>query len=154
MAIMDKELDFATAHAPTTGSNISTNVYQNTPLGGSPTANANRDLGAGEPLFLNILVLVAPTSAGSGASVEFKLMTHTTATITSGVVLITTGAIAQASLPIKTKITIPLPRGSYKDYTGVVATISGENLTAGTFAYWVDKSPQDKRSYAGNYTVA
>ncbi len=153
MAIMDTEVEFATAHAPTTGSTISTNTWKMGPLGGSPDANAGRDLGAGEQLFLNILVKVAADSSGDGASVEFKLMTHTTATVTSGSTLVSSGVIAQATLVAGYGKAIPLPRGDYKEYIGVVAVVSGENLTAGQFAYWISKTPQDNKAYAGAFSV-
>ena len=153
MAMMDTEIEFATAHAPTTGSNISTNTWKSSPLGGSPDANGGRDLGAGRELFLNILVKTAADSSGDGASVEFKLMTHTTATVTSGSTLVSTGAIAQATLVAGHHIVLPLPRGTYKEYIGVVAVISGENLTAGQFAYFITETAQDKKAYAGGFAL-
>lgn len=154
--IIDSELLFADGTwAPTgTGDNISTNVWDSAPLGGTPTANTGRDFGQGEDFWLEILVKTSVTSAGA-ATVDFRLRTDSAASLTSSPVdLIATGAIGKATLVAgyQTYLRFPTPNAqSYKRYLGVNANIGTAALTAGAFHCAGIKNIQKNVKYAGSF---
>lgn len=153
--IIDKELQFADGTwAPTaTGDNISPNVLDTGPLGGSPTANTGRDLGRGENLYLCITVKTTVTSGGS-ATVDFRLRTAAAAALTASPVdLVGTGALAISTLVAGKQIYIRLPIGAYQRYVGVNANIGTAVLTAGAFEAEIVKDDQGKNIYAGNFGI-
>jgi hypothetical protein len=152
---IDKELQFADGTwAPTaTGDNISTNVLDTSPLGGVPTANGGRDLGQGENLWLVITVKTAVTSGGA-ATVDFRLRTDSAASLVSAPVdLVSSGAIAKATLVAGYQVKLKLPSATYKKYIGVNANIGTAVLTAGAFEAEIVKDLQANTKYAGGFNL-
>lgn len=153
--IIDKELQFADGTwAPTaTGDNISPNVLDTSPLGGIPTANGGRNIGEGESMYLVITVKTAVTSAGS-ATVDFRLRTDSAANGTTAPVdLMSSGAIAKASLIPGYQIRLKLPSASYKKYIMVNANIGTAVLTAGAFEAEIVKDLSSNTKYAGGFSI-
>lgn len=154
--IIDNELLFADGTwAPTAlGDNISTNVWDSGPLSGTPTANAGRDLGIGEPLWLVITVKTAVASAGA-ATVDFRLRTDSASSLISAPVdLASTGAIAKATLVAGYQMRLRFPsiaNQAYKRYLGCNANIGTAVLTAGAFHVAVTKDVQSNARYAGAF---
>lgn len=151
---IDKELQFADGTwAPTaTGDNISTNVLDTSPLGGTPTANGGRDLGQGDDLYLVVTVKTAVTSGGS-ATVDFRLVTDSVAAISSPVTLVSTGALAKATLVAGYQAFLKLPSATYKKFIGVNANIGTAVLTAGAFECEIVKDPARNTKYAGSFNL-
>ena len=155
--ILDLELEFADragSWAPTgTGDNISTNVLDTSPLGGTPTANGGRDLGQGERFILVVTVLQTVTSAGA-ATVDFRLRTDTATNMsTAQVDLVSTGAIGKATLVAGYQVRLPLPIGTYKKYIAVNANIGTAALTAGKFHAAIVKDAQSYTKYASSFNL-
>ena len=158
--ILDLELEFADragTWAPTaTGDNISTNVLDTAPLGGTPNANGGRDFGQGERLWLAITVLQTVTSGGA-ATVDFRLRTDSNPNLTTAQVdLISTGAIGKATLVAGYQTFLPLASVSgqaYKRYIGVNANIGTAVLTAGKFHAAIVKDEQKNVKYAGGFNL-
>lgn len=156
MAIIDKQLQFADGTwAPTAlGDNISTNVYDTAPLGNLLNTNAGINLGEGEGLILLITVKTAVTSAGA-ATVDFRLRTDSNANLTTSPVdLVSSGAIAKASLVAGYQIKLKLPIASYKEFIGVDANIGTAVLTAGAFEAELVKDISNNTKYDSGFSVA
>lgn len=155
---VDSELQFATAFSPTaTGDNISTNVYDTSPLGNNINTNTGREIGAGEPLFFYFLVTAAVTSGGS-ATCSFQFVTDSTSTITTVNILMQTGLIPKATLTANTWGALALPRGRaitsvYKKYIAGNVNIGTATLTAGTFYIAIVRSLPDDNIYQPGYTL-
>lgn len=153
--LIDKQLQFADGTwAPTaTGDNISTNVLDTAPLGGVPTANGGRDFGQGDDLYLVITVKTAVTSGGA-ATVDFRLRTDSNANLTTAPVdLVSSGAIAKATLVAGYQVFLKLPSATYKEFIGVNANIGTAVLTAGAFEADIVKDPQRNTKYAGSFNL-
>lgn len=154
--IIDSELLFADGTwAPTaTGDNISTNVLDTSPLGGIPTANAGRDIGQGEKMWIIITVKTTATSGGS-ATVDFRFRTAAAAALTSSPTdLIGTGAIAVASLTAGAQFKFMAPSSAlYKRYVGINANIGTAVLTAGAFHCAMVHDIAANTKYAGAYSL-
>lgn len=111
------------------------------------------------PVYLVIGVSTTLDSAGGAATVAFKLMSHTTATITSGQTHVQTAAFTEAQAVAGTILHCqPIPQGDYDDYVGLAYTIAGETSTAGAVnAYLTLDPPTGWKSYAdaiGNDQIA
>jgi hypothetical protein len=133
MAIFDAKFEFSDAQAITADAD-STNVVD--------FSNTDLEMGAGEPIWLN--VRVGPTDFAGGTSLEVSLYSHTaTTSLNSGTLLWQSGVIVQASLTAGTWITrIPLPYNCDENrYLGVYYNDSGA-FTAGTINAWLDHGPQ------------
>jgi hypothetical protein len=154
--IIDKELEFADGTwAPTaTGDNISPNVWDSGPLSGTPTANTGRDFGQGEGFWLMVLVVTAVTSGGA-ATVDFRLRTSANSNLTSSPTdLVSTGAIAKATLVAGYQSFLKFPSinsQAYLRYLGVNANIGTAVLTAGAFRCDAIKDVQKNVKYAGSF---
>lgn len=151
---IDKELQFADGTwAPTaTGDNISTNVLDTSPLGGTPTANTGRNLGEGEGMYLVVTVKTTVTSGGS-ATVDFRFVTDSSSSIGSPVTLVSSGAIAKATLVAGYQIKLKLPNAAYKRYVAVNANIGTAVLTAGAFEAELVKDLSSNTKYAGGFSI-
>lgn len=123
---------------------------------GGPSANTIRDIGAGEPLYLHVLVTTTLDSAGEAATLDVTLESDSTANLaTSATVHITIPQIAEANLAAGTWIAkgIPLPSGAYERYLGVRYTVGGENFTSGNVSAWVSTNRYDDRTYESGWTT-
>lgn len=134
------------AEQAVTATAISTNVID---------LQDDRDIGAGEPVYLLIKVDTDCDSAADGASVAFTLESDSTADLaTSATTHVTVAAIGEASLTAGTVVAkIALPIDSYERYLGVRYTVSGENLTAGAFSAYITKDVSAYTNYPNNYTI-
>ena len=115
-----------------------------------PIDTTGFNLGQGmQKVYLVIGITTEVDSAGDGATIDFSLMSHSTATVSSGVTHLTTGAVAEANMTAGTIVAcIPLPQGTYGKYLGVVATVAGEAVTAGAAnAYLTLDPPQGWKAY-------
>jgi hypothetical protein len=126
--IIDKLLEFGDAAAcfVNVGTAIVGDVVD---LGSAPTL---KDIGNGEPLYL--VIQIDTTIAGAGSSSEFKLVSDSTANLTtSPTTHYTSGAIAVATTVSGYAVCcVPLPVGvSYERYLGITVTSSGANTTDG-----------------------
>lgn len=94
------------------------------------------------PVYLVIGVTTEVDSAADGATIEFKLMSDSDATITDGTLHVTTGAIAEAAMTAGAILHCqPLPQGDYGDFVGVVYTVAGEDVTAGAVNAYLTLDP-------------
>ena len=133
MAIFDAMLEFSDAQVLTDSDAASTNILD--------WVNSDLEMGAGEPLWLNVQVGDAFTS---GTNIVFSLRQDSVAPIdSSSIVIYQTPAILEASLTAGAWIIrMPLPYnvdegrilGLFYDSTGTHAT--------GTINAWLDHGPQ------------
>lgn len=150
MAILDGNLLFTgmgtSGYAPTAAQdNVAPFTIDTAPLGlptgsggsaatgynAGSTANAGRDLGVGGEMWFEVLVTVAVAQSANNAT--FKLVTDSTATITTVNVLLASSALAAASLTAGSYFRAQLPiSGSYQRYLGLCVTITTTVWTAGT----------------------
>jgi len=142
MAIFDAMLEFSDGQL-LTGSAAASNVLD--------LQAADLELGAGTPMYLNVKVGTALTSAGSGATLTIALCNDADATIDgSSTIVFQTDAIAEAACTAGAYLVrMALPVNFDKDwgadsgqYLGVYYTVAGENFTAGTIDAWIDNGPQ------------
>lgn len=140
MALFDVmfELDDALDLSTHTASEVeaSTNVID--------WVNSDLEMGAGEPLYLNIQVETAFGSSGS-ATLQVDLMRETDTDIdASSTTIYETGLIPVASLTAGAWIMrMSLPVNVDEDrYVGLLYTIGTAAMTAGTVNAWIDHGPQ------------
>lgn len=118
-----------------------------------------RDIGQGEPLYLVIQVTTEVDSAADGASVEFILASDDSASIATGggaTEHLSTGAVAEANLTAGKQFIyhLPLEGNAYEQYLGILATISGEAVTAGAVNAFITKDAGKYQAYPNNYVTA
>lgn len=173
MPILDSQLAFTgfgtSGYAPTAAQdNIAPFTIDTSPLGldsksGGSSAtgynsgvatNAGRDLGVGTEFWLQVLVTVTFTSGGS-ATINFQLVTDSTATITTVNILLASGIIALASLTAKSYFRAQLPAsGSYKQYLGLDVLIGTTTMTAGTVEGYLLPNIQQSDLYLSGFFVS
>lgn len=141
--ILDHQNRYSNEQAVTTTAG-STNVIDHGPLA---SGNTGRDLGAGDPLFLYLLVTQTATAAGA-ATVTFTLETDTDESFGSAVTLWDSGAIGKATLVAGYTFKIPLPRGAYERYTRLKYTVATGPLTAGKFTAALVRNVEDRTKAA------
>jgi hypothetical protein len=153
---MDRQNTFSNDQA-ITATAISTNVIDLGPLGGVTPANLIRDIGAGETLYLHILVTTALDSAGEAATTTVTLESDSTANLaTSATVHWTSGSIAEAVVGVAgywIAKGVPLPSGAYERYLGVRYTIGTENMTSGNVTAWISNNRFDDRTYESGFST-
>ncbi len=146
--ILDENLEFADATSVGTPNNSTVNVGDVVNLGA-----VQRDIGAGEPLYLVVQVTTAITSGGS-ATVSFILASDAGATpAVDGTQTEhwVSDKIAVASLVAGYTLVVPLPAGSpaYERYLGVqVRENAGQALTAGNINAFLTHDPRVYQNYA------
>ena len=162
--IYDLEFLFADGTwAPTaTGDNISPNVTDvgplGTPIGPGSAANLGRDLGQGEKLWFVVTVLQTVTSAGA-ATVDFRLRSAANAALTTTPIeLISSGAVAKATLVAGYTFMVPLPSYAtgvtgYQRFIGANANIGTAVLTAGKFHIGILHDEQKNQKYGSAFTL-
>lgn len=148
---------FSDAQAVTADA-ISTNVIDLLPSGGAinagdtggPTANTTRNIGAGEPLYLNVLVTTAFDSAGGTTSLITTLESDDNTSLTTATTHWTGADIEEADLVAGYWIAkaMPIPQGSYQRYLGLRFNVGAEeNFTAGKITAWLSDSPYSDTVY-------
>ena len=136
MAIFDAMLEFSD-NQPVTATAISTNSLD--------MQAADLEMGAGEPLYLNVRVGDTDMdSAGNAATLTVALVYDATALDTSSTVIYQTIALAEATLTAGTwilRMALPVDYDKGR-YVGLLYTAGTENFTAGTIDAWLDHGPQ------------
>ena len=108
------------------------------------TDNATVDLGAGQPLYFVLQCQTTCGDANANPTVTFELVTDTNSNLTTAPkVLVSTGAVAEATLVAGARFTFALPsnaNGDYARFLGVKATVStGDGLDSGIFEAFLTK---------------
>ena len=162
--IIESEYLFADGTwAPTAlGDNISTNVTDvgplGTPIGPGSTANLGRDLGQGQDLWFVVTVKTAVTSAGA-ATVDFRFRSAANAALTTTPIdLVTSGAIAKATLVAGYQFMVRLPSAltgvtGYQRFVGANANIGTAVLTGGAFHVAIISDEQRNQKYGSAFTL-
>ncbi|MEP3275334.1 MAG: Bbp16 family capsid cement protein [Stappiaceae bacterium] len=144
--ILDERLEFADAESVTGGTGTSL-------VGDVVDLETARNIGVETSLYLVISVDGAVDSAGNGAAIEFALVSDAAEAIStdgSATEHASTGAIAQADLAAGSQFSLAVPQGltnAYEQYLGVLATISGEAVTAGTVNAFLTPHPSANTIY-------
>lgn len=136
MAILDAMFEFSDGQA-LTATAAATNILDWT--------QADLEMGAGEPLWLNIRVGTALDSAGEAATLTVSLRYDTVAPIDgSSTVIYQTAALTEASLTAgRWILRMPLPYNVDEErILGLYYTVGTENFTSGTIDAWLDSGPQ------------
>jgi hypothetical protein len=153
--LMDLQNTFSNEQAVTADA-ISTNVIDLGPLGGTPTANTIRDIGAGEPLYLHILVTTTLDSSGEAATLVATLESDSTADLaTSATVHWTSATIAEASLAAGYWVAkgVAIPSGAYERYLGIRYVSGTEDFTSGKVTAWLSNNRFDDRTYESGFST-
>jgi len=93
--------------------------------------SAARNIAKGKQMYV---VIIVDTTFTTATSIDFQLMTHTTTTVSSGSIMVSTGAIAIASLTAnRAPIVLPVgdALGAAKQYVGMYYVLAGSNAGAG-----------------------
>lgn len=143
--ILDKLLRFSNAQA-VTATAVSTNTAD---------LSVARDIGEGEPLFVNFALGAA---FAGGTSTAFEVITADDAALSSNVTVIgSSGALLTAALTLNKTIVValnPLVASLGKRYIGTRYTVVGTNNTAGTVTADMTVGVQDGlKFYAGGFSV-
>lgn len=144
--MLDSLCQLDNAHAYTAAA-ISTNVLDLTPL---MTGNLTRDLGAGEPLHLSILIT---TTVTTNVSTVFTLESDDNTSLSSATTHWTGPTVLLASLTAGYWYAkgIIIPPGAYQRYVGIRMTPS-TNWGAGAASAWIHKGRFDETVYASSFT--
>lgn len=136
---IDKRAEFTASQALTAGTTALTNHYN---------AGGDFDLGPGQPLYWN-LVLLAEALAGTTPTYRFDLQTDDNDSFSSPEVIGSITVVQGA--PAGSKYTLGFPMTNQK-YIRVVAVLADGGATATvTVASWLsDKQTSQQRAYADN----
>ncbi|WP_247842586.1 Bbp16 family capsid cement protein [Pseudomonas sp. MWU12-3103b] len=144
--ITDKLNTFAAAQV-VTATAPSTDVID---LGPLTHGNTRRDIGAGEPIYLVVAVLVAAAAAGAATT---NIQLQTSDDNSTWVTLFDSGALALSDLAVgKRPVQVAVPRG-VRRYLRVNYVIGTGPLTAGTFWAGLVKDVQDTAVYASGSVI-
>ena len=142
--ILDKENRFADGQV-VTATAISTNVID--------LIKSGLNLGAGEEMLIQAAVKAAMTDTGSDSTVTVELVTDSADTMGSPVVVQTIGTFPALSA-IGTKLTAKLqPSNAYERYIAVRFTVTGGNLTTGTFDAYLAKDADLVKAYPSGFSA-
>lgn len=96
------------------------------------------NIGAGEPVYLNIKVSEAFGGAGT---VNFKLMSDSTTTVTSGTLIYETGTIAYTVLVLGYEVLrMPLPVAVDAEQITALVYVNSGTLSSGKIDAWLSLS--------------
>lgn len=162
MAIRDSELIFCTATAPTsTNICLAGNILDIGPLAdgtfpSGPYSNKGRDLGAGEPMWLEIDITTSALSAASASVISFEWVTASSSALSSFTVLASTATFSSTDLLINTRILMPLPASlaAYRRYVGVNCRITNGVLSALAYSAFLVKMPDTYVARAAGFKVS
>ena len=107
--------------------------------------DSDLEMGAGEPLWLNVRVGVELDSSADGATLTIALCHDSVAPIDgSSIVIFQTAAIAEASCTAGASLLrMPLPVNVDEgQILGLYYTVAGENFTSGSIYAWIDHGSQ------------
>jgi len=118
---------------------------------GGPGANLIRDIGAGEPLYLHVLVATQLASTGKAATLTITLESDDNSGLGTPTEHWSSGSIAEAKL-VGGYWAVPgiaIPASAYERYLGVRFTVGTENFTSGKISAWLSNNRYDSRHYQG-----
>lgn len=131
-----------------TGTNLFPNTIDTSPLAAylteltsgdtqlSGNANTYRELGGGERLWL--VVDITTTCVGSGATLDFQLITSAASGLGSPTVIYDFTALAISKFTAGARFIAPLPRvTTWLQYLGLQVVIATANVTAGACVAWL-----------------
>lgn len=139
MAIIDKFLQISNAQAITTTA-VSTDVID---AGATKNAAIGRDLGGGTQLFLEVTIGATFTAAGAGTLTIALQDSADNATFAD---VLTTPALALASLVVGQRFYIPLP-AKMRRYIRANYTVATGPMTAGTLSAQIVDGMTVERAY-------
>lgn len=115
---------------------------------------AARNIGAGEELYVGVIVDVALTDSGSDSTVAVSLEGDSTTTFTpdASQALFTIPALAAAGSKYFAKIS-PDFASNYR-YIQLKYTPAGGDLTTGSFTAFIVKNPDTFKAFADNITIS
>jgi hypothetical protein len=150
--IRDRQNTFSNDQAITADA-LSTNVID---LGPLSAGNTIRDIGAGEPLYLHVLVKEAFATSGS-ATLTVTLESDSTSDLATSATVHATiaSAVAAASLIAGAWIAkgIPIPSSAYERFLGLRFTTNTADFTAGKVDAWLSDNRYDDRTYESGYST-
>lgn len=143
--LLDTLCQLDSAHVYTAAA-VSTNVMDLGPV----TSNTTRDLGAGEPLYLSILIT---TTVTDNVSTVFTLESDDNTSLSSATTHWTGNTVLVASLVAGYWYAkaVPIPAGAYQRYVGIRMTPS-TNWTLGASSAWIHTGRFDTTVYASGVT--
>lgn len=109
--------------------------------------DSDLEMGAGEPLWLNVRVGTAIASGAGTATFAVALVRETNTDIDSSSVVIWSSRTIEESDSDLTAgtwlVRMPLPYNVDEDrYTGILYTIGNQTTSTGTIDAWIDHGPQ------------
>lgn len=155
--LIDTQNLFSDAQAITVDA-ISSNVIDLLPSSGSvgagatggPSANTIRDIGAGEDLYMHIVVHTT-FGTGDGGTLTVTLESDSAAALDSSATVHDTycTTVEAATLVAGYKIAdgVPLPAGAYERYLGLRYTTTTGDFNAGKVTAWISNRRYDTRQY-------
>lgn len=151
MSIIDLQNMFSNAQAVTVDA-ISTRVIDLEPNGGP---NLTKDIGAGQALYLHVLVHTAFTTGDAG-TLTVTLESDDNTDLSSATVHATVAsAVAAATMVAGYWIArgFALPQGAYQRYLGLRFTTNTGDFTAGKITAWVSENKHDTTTYESGWTT-
>jgi hypothetical protein len=152
--LIDRQNMFSTDQAITADA-ISENVINLGPLGGA-TANTIRDIGAGETLYLHVLVKTTLTDADGTPTLVVTLESDDVADLsTTPTVHWTSATITEAAAVAGYWIAkgVAIPSGAFQQYVGLRYTTTTADFDGGTVDAWLSNNRYDDRTYESGYTT-
>ena len=114
-------------------------------------AAISKELGLGRPLYVHFLSTVAAGGAASGLRLAIVDDSVTIAKATSRII-IQTGILTVAQVPINRHICLPLPPGKLQQYLGARVIPVSEAITGLKFNVWIDDVPPRALTIYGEVT--
>lgn len=139
---------------------ISGNVIDLGPLG--PTVagayggtNTIRDIGAGIPLYVSILVVTTLTDADGSPTLTVTLESDSVEALNDSATVHATLATAVAEATLVAGYWIaknyPVPSGAYERYLGLRYTTNSADFDGGTVSAWLHAGRWDDRTYESGF---
>ena len=117
-------------------------------------AQAVRDLGTGQDLYLVVTVDTAFTDSGSDSTLSVSIYGDSATTFTPDAsdIVITVPAVSAAGTVCVAKLNPGLASLQYR-YIELYYTPNGSDLTAGAVTAFITTDVQKYKAYANNYTI-
>lgn len=144
---LDAQNSFSDAQA-VTATAASTNYIDLAPLTGTA-----RNIGVGDDLYIHINIDVALTDSGSDSTVAITLETDDNTSFSSATTLATVASVA-ATAAAGTSYIYKIASAAFERYIQLRYTVSGGNLTTGSFTAGIVKDAQQYTSYADNIVIS
>lgn len=144
---VDAQNLFSDAQA-VTATAASTNYVDLGPLTGTA-----RNIGVGEDLYIRINVDVALTDSGSDSTVAITLETDNNTAFSSATTLATVASVS-ALAAVGTSYIYKLSSAAYERYIQLRYTVSGGDLSTGSFTAAIVKDVDQYTSYADNIVIS